>query len=374
MLNFQQPTAVVDIEKVRKNIRRMKQRMDRAGVKFRPHFKTHQSSGIAEVFAREGIHSITVSSITMAHYFAKHGWNDITIAFPLNIREIDRIRALPQDTTPGLLISDAFTTEYPFPDDLLKKAVFWIELDTGHHRSGFPIADFVTLSAIIKRLDKTGAHLQGFLFHDGHTYPASTTEDISRIRFQTLALIAELKAFLNIKYPGRNFLFSGGDTPSCSLDLPMDGIDEMRPGNFVFYDLQQLALGACQPHDIALSVFCPVVASYPDQRRAIIYGGSIHLSKDKMSVDSQTIYGMVCSEKEQDSLHPYLPGRFPLVSSLSQEHGVITGSVEQIARLKPGNLARVIPVHSCLVVSNMPQLVSVDGMVFETMGMHSINF
>ncbi len=371
MLSFQQPTAVVDIDKVRKNILRMKQRMDRTGVKFRPHFKTHQSYGIAEVFAREGIHSITVSSVTMAHYFAKHGWNDITIAFPLNIREIDRIRALPQDTTPGLLISDAFTAEYPFPKDLLKKAVFWIEIDTGHHRSGFPSTDFMTLSAIIERLDKTGARLQGFLFHDGHTYSASATEDISKIRFQTLALVAELKAFLNNRYPGRNFLFSGGDTPSCSLDLPMDGIDEMRPGNFVFYDLQQLALGVCQPQDIALSVFCPVVASYPAQGRAIIYGGSIHLSKDKMTVGAQTIYGMVCSEQEIGGLHP---SHFPVLTALSQEHGVITGSGEQIARLKPGSLAKVIPVHSCLVVSNMRQLVSSSGTVFETLGMHSADF
>ncbi|MGC8864939.1 MAG: alanine racemase [Bacteroidales bacterium] len=368
MNDFREPTAVVDIDKVRKNIRRMKRRLDVAGVRFRPHFKTHQSADIGKIFAEEGIQAITVSSVTMAHYFARAGWKDITIAFPLNLRELDRILSLPDPVVPGLLISDPQTAAISLPQPLLKRAVFWIELDTGHGRSGLPAADFPRIHSVVKSLLQAGASLKGFLFHDGHTYVASSIDVIRSIRLHTLRLIADLKDFLRKQFPGQSFVFSGGDTPSCSHDLPMEGIDEMRPGNFVFYDLQQLLLGSCLASDIALSVYCPVVASYPKQHRAVIYGGAIHLSKDKMTVNGQTIYGLVCSEEMQSALIPPPLNHAPFLTSLSQEHGVISGNPEQIRGLIIGTEARIIPVHSCLVVSQMSYLVSKDGIIFETLG------
>lgn len=368
MNDFHVPTAVVDLDKVRENIRRMKRRMDAAGVSFRPHFKTHQSAGIGEMFAAEGIHAITVSSVTMARYFADAGWTDITIAFPLNLRELDRILSLPENVVPGLLISDLHTAAFTFPPTLLRRAVFWIELDTGHGRSGFPANDFNLIESVVKSLLQAGATLKGFLFHDGHTYAAAGVDEIRGIRLHTLRLIANLKAFLFEKFPGLPFLFSGGDTPSCSHDLPVDGIDEMRPGNFVFYDLQQFVLGSCRADDIALSVYCPVVASYPERQRAVVYGGAIHLSKDKMTVNGQTFFGLVCSEEQQSALNPARLTDAPLLASLSQEHGVISGSPEQISQFTPGAWVRVLPVHSCLVVSQMKQLVSSDGTIFETLG------
>lgn len=368
MNDFRVPTAVVDVDKVRENIRRMKRRMDAAGVSFRPHFKTHQSVGIGALFAAEGIHAITVSSVTMARYFADAGWTDITIAFPLNLRELDKILSLPENVVPGLLISDLQTAAFSFPQTLLRRAVFWIELDTGHGRSGFPAGDFNLVESAVKSLLLAGASLKGFLFHDGHSYAANGLEEIRSIRMQTLHLIADLKEFLYHKFPGRPFLFSGGDTPSCSHDLPLDGIDEMRPGNFVFYDLQQLGLRSCQAGDIALSVYCPVVASYPGQHRAVVYGGAIHLSKDKMTVNGQTFYGLVCSEEQQSALNLARLTDAPQLISLSQEHGVISGSQEQISQFAPGAWVRVLPVHSCLVVSQMKHLVSSDGTIFETLG------
>lgn len=211
----------------------MKQRLDKAGVRFRPHFKTHQSWKIAEIFSQEGIRQITVSSVTMAHYFARQGWKDITIAFPLNLREMDSILMLPEDVTVGLLISDSSTASYSFPKSLLKKSVFWIELDTGHHRSGFSVADFHILTWVIDKLCSTGAHLQGFLFHDGHTYNATGIEEIREIRYNTLSRLSLLREFLSEKYPGRNFLFSGG-YPIMQSGIAYGGNRRNAAGEFCF--------------------------------------------------------------------------------------------------------------------------------------------
>ena len=75
------PTLVVDENRVSENIDRMAQRARQAGVRFRPHFKTHQSREIGAMFRQAGVSQITVSSLAMAQFFADQGWQDITVAF-----------------------------------------------------------------------------------------------------------------------------------------------------------------------------------------------------------------------------------------------------------------------------------------------------
>src|SRR6476620_10300974 len=85
------PTLLLDEARCRRNIERMASKARRSNVRFRPHFKTHQSAQIGEWFREAGVNAITVSSVKMAEYFASHGWDDITIAFPANWREIEAI-------------------------------------------------------------------------------------------------------------------------------------------------------------------------------------------------------------------------------------------------------------------------------------------
>ena len=83
-----------------------------------------------------------------------------------------------------------------------------------------------------------------------------------------------------------------GDTPSCSIAGSFAGADEIRPGNFVFYDLTMSGLGACRDEEIAVAVACPVTAKYKSLNQVVIYGGAVHLSKEFM-VDERGrgIYG-----------------------------------------------------------------------------------
>ena len=85
--NITKPTLLLDKQKCLLNIRRMKHKANRNNVQFRPHFKTHQSIEIGEWFRQEGVLSISVSSLKTAKYFAGAGGDDITIVFPVNLRE-----------------------------------------------------------------------------------------------------------------------------------------------------------------------------------------------------------------------------------------------------------------------------------------------
>ena len=85
MIEIIRPTFVIDKKICLNNIEKMTQKAADNGLRFRPHFKTHQSAEIGEWFRSFGVNAITVSSLQMAKYFAANGWKDITLAFPVNI-------------------------------------------------------------------------------------------------------------------------------------------------------------------------------------------------------------------------------------------------------------------------------------------------
>ncbi|MCB9316932.1 MAG: hypothetical protein H6569_12400 [Lewinellaceae bacterium] len=111
MHTLDKPTLLLNTKKCRANIEKMVQKAQRNNIAFRPHFKTHQSREIDNWFRAYGIDRITVSSLTMANYFAADGWNDITVAFPANIREIATINALASAIQLNLLVESVETVE-----------------------------------------------------------------------------------------------------------------------------------------------------------------------------------------------------------------------------------------------------------------------
>ena len=75
-LNISKPTLILDKQKAIKNIQTMASKTKESGVRFRPHFKIHQSAEIGNWFKDFGVNSIAVSSVDMAQYFAQHGWQE----------------------------------------------------------------------------------------------------------------------------------------------------------------------------------------------------------------------------------------------------------------------------------------------------------
>src|SRR5476649_807695 len=55
------PAAVIDMDRVERNIARIQAACDAAGVANRPHIKTHKSPMLAEVMAEAGIDDILIS-------------------------------------------------------------------------------------------------------------------------------------------------------------------------------------------------------------------------------------------------------------------------------------------------------------------------
>ena len=154
---------------------------------------------------------------------------------------------------------------------------------------------------------------------------------------------------------------SVGDTPTCSIVDDLSQVDEIRPGNFVFYDLTQLGPGSCSEHQIAVTVGCPVVAKHPERSEIVLYGGAVHLSKESLTMADGTLsFGRVCFW-QGDGWGPSLPDTY--VSSLSQEHGIVKTTPDVVERVAVGDVLMVLPVHSCLLVYLLKEYHTLDGQV-----------
>ena len=340
------PTLVVDRKKVKRNISRLTNKARQSGVIFRPHFKTHQSAKIGELFKKTGIDKITVSSVSMAEYFATHGWDDITIAFPVNLREIRQIDELAGKISLNLLVDSAHSIRH-LADALQNKAGIFIELDNGYHRSGLLPEQTGEIHKIAEICAKsTQLEFKGFLTHAGNTYSAKSKEEILTIMNETARMMKTLKEKYISRFP--DIITSYGDTPSCSIADDLSAFDEIRPGNFVYYDVMQYLLGSCSFDDIAVAVACPVVSVYPERQELIIYGGAVHLSKEYVETNGKKSFGLVVRLNGNEWGEP-IPDAY--VSSISQEHGIVKMPGKFIDNFKPGDAIGVLPVHSCLTAN-----------------------
>lgn len=361
--NIDTPTLLLDEAQCRRNIESMAEKARRHGLHFRPHFKTHQSQEIGRWFREYGIEAITVSSLKMAAYFADDGWRDITVAFPVNIRERERLSALASRVKLNLVAESLESLQAL--DRLLQSPVrIFIKTDTGYHRTGLGPGQESIIDRMLDFMD-TSRRLEfaGFLAHAGHSYQARSREEIERVHLESLHVMQQLRRRYEGRYPA--LVISLGDTPCSSTMDDWEGVDEIRPGNFVFYDVTQTQIGSCTADEVAVALACPVVALHPERSEIVLYGGGVHLSKDYSHLpDGRAFFGYVV-EWEEKGWH--LPEDPAFLRSVSQEHGLVVATPELMKRVKVGELLGVLPVHSCMTADLMKEYLTLDGKHIEMM-------
>ncbi|NPV56779.1 MAG: alanine racemase [Anaerolineae bacterium] len=362
--HIQKPTLLLDIDKAKANIHAMAAKARRWGVTFRPHFKTHQSAQVGEWFRDEGVEAITVSSLEMANYFSQHGWTDITVAFPFNPRQMEGYNRLAQQIKLGIVVEADEMVDFLAAHAKAGMDV-WVKVDVGSHRTGIAVDEVETVWSLIQRITAVkNLHLQGLLTHAGMTYRQSNTAAVVALNQQSVDGLNHLRDALHLRgAPG--LLISVGDTPACSLCDPIGRVDEIRPGNFVFYDAMQLAHGVCAFEQVAVALVCPVVAKHADRNEVVIHGGDVHLSSEYYEQDGKRIFGMV-SLPEGASWGKPLAETF--VTRLSQEHGIISASRQAFERISAGDLVCVLPAHSCITVASMRRYLTTTGDWIDALG------
>ncbi|MCC6146588.1 MAG: alanine racemase [Anaerolineaceae bacterium] len=359
---IQKPTLLLDTQTAKASLHRMSERVKNAGIRFRPHFKTHQSAEIGEWFRAEGVSAITVSSLDMAYYFAQHGWQDITLAFPVNLRQVEAINELASRINFGILVESPDSVQV-LASRLTAPVQVWIKVDTGNGRTGIAWDDLSTLQAVANSI-RTHQNLQlaGLLTHAGQSYRTSPEKTVCQVYQESVNCLNHGRDALAALGFGQ-IQASTGDTPGASLCTP-GRVDELRPGNFIFHDVQQASIGTCREEDIAVALACPIVARHPERNEVIVYGGAIHLSTDFLMENDRRIFGWVALPQDKRWSAP-LNGAY--VRGLSQEHGVIHLESNDLEKVQVGDLLCILPAHSCLTAHAMQEYLTLEGRRILTM-------
>jgi D-serine deaminase-like pyridoxal phosphate-dependent protein len=350
---FQTPAFLVDQAVVQRNCDAMRARALLSQVAFRPHVKTHKTVEIGRMQHGGKPGPITVSTLAEAEFFADDGFRDITYAVPIAPGKLERVaRLAARIDRLNILVDSELALRAVEAHHAAFGTVFdaFLKIDCGYHRAGVDPANPASVQLAWALARSEGIRLRGLLTHAGHSYHAHSIDEVRRVAAEESSVLTRFRLLLEDK--GLGYLTrSIGSTPTLSVVQAFTDTDEVRPGNYVFYDAFQATLGSCTFADCAVSVLTTVVGSYPERGSMIVDAGALALSKDTGPdhIDPRFGYGVVCDL----ALRP-LP--FKLVS-LSQEHGKMAGDHV----LPVGTRLRIVPNHSCLTAALYDVYHVVDG-------------
>lgn len=355
------PELRLDLDVLERNVARMAARAQALGVALRPHLKTHKCVEIARLQREAGARGVTVATFPEARAFARGGFDDILLAFPLDpgkapeaiamAREIRRFIAVVDDRGAAEALAAAARAAG------LRLAVR-LKVDCGYHRAGVDPASPASVELARFLAGAPSLEFDGILSHSGHAYSQPTPDAIAAIAEEERRVMAAFAGTLRAAGVTVKSV-SVGSTPSMTFVQSLSGVDEARPGNYVFYDGMQVALGTCGVEDVAVSVVATVVSHQANASHFVIDAGALSLSKDggPAHVARHLGMGLLLDETGRD-VEPGLR-----LEALSQEHGLVRADApgRLSGRFRVGDRVRVLPNHSCLAAAHFDAYACVRG-------------
>ena len=330
------PALTIDLAIVERNLDRMASMCREQGVRLRPHTKTHKTPEVAQLQLDRGAVGLTVAKVGEAEVMAGAGLDEILIAYPVFGREkLDRLAKLACDRKILVSLDDEYTAQELSRAASAKGATVGVlvEFDAGFHRCGLqPGPGCVELAGKIEKLP--GLKFRGLMTYFGNVWgpEGERRKEMNQVAEQ---VARALEAFEQARMPVE--ILSGGSTPSAPFAGQIAGLTEIRPGTYVYNDLNTFYQGACGLEDCATRVISTVVSTAVPGR-AIIDAGSKTLSSDTLSAGPKAGYGCVIEAPDA-----------PLIK-LNEEHGHIdiTNSSHQF---QVGDVLSVVPNHVCTCVN-----------------------
>ncbi|MGO4496306.1 alanine racemase [Paenibacillus sp. 2RAB27] len=343
--DLETPAVVIDLDRLEDNLRRTAEIAAQAGVKLRPHIKTHKSVWIAKRQLELGACGITVAKLGEAEVMADAGIRDILVAYPIiGKSKLARLASLMEKAKVIVSVDsiEAAAGLAELGKSLGVRIPLYLDVNSGLNRCGRePGAESAELGLRIGELP--GLDLIGLMTHAGHVYGKPAAEgcrEVAHAEAHALLLTQE-----QLRLQGMDVKeISVGSTPTSKFAAELPGITEIRPGAYVFGDGSQLYPGTIMEAECAMRIYATVVST-PRPGTVIIDAGSKTLTTD-VSVHRPG-YG-------------YMP-EYPsaVIERLSEEHGIVR--TEADCPLRIGDVVSIIPNHCCTVTNLHDQLLGVRG-------------
>ncbi|MBC8109300.1 MAG: alanine racemase [Anaerolineae bacterium] len=333
------PAIVVDAVIVRRNLHRMASYAAAHNLKVRPHTKTHKSVELGRMQIEFGGTGLTVAKSGEAEVMAAASDNvDLMMAYPTV--DPPRCAAIAALAKTGRTIRVALDSS--FAVDALAGAAqsagatigVLVDIDVGLHRTGVQTPQAAL--ELAQHLDRQpGLRFDGILFYPGHVW--AKPDEQSRLLQDVDALLGEALRLLSnsgLAAP----IISGGSTPTAYQSHQLKHITEIRPGTYIFNDMNSVAGGFSSLDYCAARIIATVVSdAVPGQ--IVIDAGSKTLSSDRRHDDPANAgHGHIVE-------HPQAK-----ITKLSEEHGQVDiRNCDRAPRV--GERVSVIPNHICPCVN-----------------------
>ena len=338
------PSLIVDVPTVERNLARLHQYANEAGIKVRPHTKTHKSLHFAQRQIDHGSSGLTVAKVGEAEVMSEV-CDDILIAYPaIDPDRRRRIAELAKRCTLHVAIDSAYAVQVlgAAAAEAGSAVGILIDINVGADRTG--VAD---AAASLELAKMVAAHpslrLDGIFFYPGQVWsPANeqgqTLQQIDAKLSEAIALWAEHDLPCSI--------VSGGSTPTAYQSHVITSQTEIRPGTYLFNDMNTVRAGFCELQDCAVAIVCTVVSTAVPGK-GVVDAGTKTLTSDRNVLHPDSGHGHVIEYPEA------------VVARLSEEHGEIDFSACS-SRPNVGERVTIIPNHICPCVNLQNRMILQD--------------
>lgn len=343
--NLDTPALVIDVDAMERNLNRAASYAREHGLRLRPHTKTHKIPALGHRQIELGAAGLTVAKTTEGEVMLASGTPDLLIAYPvLGEAKLARLVRIARQAQVTVALDDpldaqaigAAATQAGVEIGIL------VEADLGLHRMGVePGPQLLAVIEAIRALP--GVRWRGVAFYPGHIKDRATGSQpaLQRLRMQVPEMVAALT-----RAGAEPEIVSGGSTPLLWESHTIPGMNEIRPGTYIFNDRNTLLSGACERADCAATIICTVVSVQGD--RMMIDGGSKTFSSDRPSPAADALFGDIDGDAG---------ARF---HKMNEEHGYVDISKAEKA-YKPGDQVRVLMNHVCAAVNLHERVWAVRG-------------
>lgn len=329
------PCLVINSQTLSANVSRLAEYAARHGVEVRPHTKTHKSLKIARMQIDAGAVGLTVAKPGEARVMAGLGAPTL-IAYPSvtggSLAAINDIASIA-DTLVALDSLEACERLVSSLGSGVGTVGVLVDVNVGMNRTG--VGSLGASLAIAQYADRSDRlRLEGIFCYPGHVWE-SADEQGPPLAAVNAILAAHREAWSASGLEVRRV--SGGSTPTAYQTHLAPLITEIRPGTYVFNDMNTVRGGYCSLDDCALRVLTTVVSdAVTDQ--IVIDAGTKALSSDRCLSDPDLGHGMIVEFPDAQ------------ITRLSEEHGQV--DVSRCARRpRVGDRLTVIPNHVCPAVN-----------------------
>ncbi|MBM3812960.1 MAG: D-TA family PLP-dependent enzyme [Acidimicrobiia bacterium] len=344
------PALLIDLDIMEANLKRVAEYAAAHDLRLRPHTKTHKTIDIGRRQLVSGAAGLTVAKVSEAEVMVKTETPDLLVAYPVIGRgKLDRLAQLARSTQVTVAVDHLMAARQLSDAARQARVEFHVlaEVDVGLGRVGVQPAEAVDFARSVSNL----AHLKfdGIAFYPGHI---KLMDEAGQAAVDKLSdtVSGMVKQFRAASIPAN--IVSGGSTPTLYESHRIAGMNEIRPGTYIFNDRNTVECGSCKWEECAASILVTVVST-AKKGQMIIDGGSKTFSSDRLATTGEPTFGLI-REAPGASFH-----------RMMEEHGFVDLRRAERSDFQVGDRVQIVPNHICVAVNLHERIYGVRGGVVE---------